>query len=158
MEYDKVAQVWSTYKIRNATYRLGQNSLAWFGLFVYQVRKEPGVSGKWLTRCVEKNGVNEQSGPITLLDEHEGRTRLKEYLKKHMEEGFVGALTPGYSEYREEAENMAIEFGFLPKREVVKVVKAKAVKPKAKTVKVKPKAVKAKPKAVKVKVSKPKKK
>ena len=147
MEYDKVAQVWNTYKIRNATYRRGQNELAWFGLFVYQVRKDSGVSGKWLSRCLEKNGDNEQPGPITLLDEHEGKTRLAEYFKRHKEEGFVGVLTPGYSECIKEAKKVAVKLGFLPKPEKSKTTKVKVIKakPKAKA-KVKAKITKVKKK------------
>jgi hypothetical protein len=71
-----VATSWVTYQITNATYRLGDNSDAHYGLFLYQVRKEPGEKGKWLHRCLEKNGKHEWEGPITLLTNAQGEAKL----------------------------------------------------------------------------------
>jgi len=73
-----VAANWVTYQIANATYRLGVNSDAHYGLFLYQIKKEPGEKGLWLHRCLEKNGEHEWEGPITLLNDARGEAKLAE--------------------------------------------------------------------------------
>lgn len=71
-----VSSSWVTYQISNATYKLGTNPDAHYGLFLYQVKKEPGEKGKWLHRCLEKNGDHEWEGPITLLTNAQGEARF----------------------------------------------------------------------------------
>lgn len=56
---------WVTYAVRAATYRIGSNEHAHYGVFLYQMRH--AEDGAWLRRIVEKNGSNEEPGPITLL-------------------------------------------------------------------------------------------
>lgn len=63
------AKVWNTYKITNATYRLGTNPLAHYGQFVYQVKKDKET---WLHRCLERNNKHEFEGPITLVNKARG--------------------------------------------------------------------------------------
>jgi hypothetical protein len=56
---------WVTYDIKTATYRIGSNEDAHYGVFLYQMRYAD--DGVWLRRIVEKNGSNEEPGPITLM-------------------------------------------------------------------------------------------
>jgi hypothetical protein len=65
---------WTTYKVANATYRIGTNPLAHYGKFVYKISKD---GEQWLHMCVEKNGMHECEGPVTLLTKAQGEAYLE---------------------------------------------------------------------------------
>lgn len=58
---------WVTFDVAKATYRIGHNADAHFGVFLLQIKK--AEDGVWLTRTVEKNGTNEEPGRVTLVRE-----------------------------------------------------------------------------------------
>jgi hypothetical protein len=77
---------WVTYDTKTATYRIGSNEHAHYGVFLYQMRyAEDGV---WLRRIVEKNGSNEEPGPVTLMTaaQAESHAKTSVILKKELKQ------------------------------------------------------------------------
>lgn len=67
---------WVTYRVSCAIYKLGNNDDAHGGSHLYQIRFDGQT---WLHRCLAKNGVHEESGPVTLLTNAQGEAKFAQY-------------------------------------------------------------------------------